>query len=132
MSKQGMFSDKDRALLEATSKSTWTPPNPVDLIIPYLEKDGIEGESDLDKRRRKAKEVMDGYAEVITKCQNLRKFLDEKCADVIVPLDPKKDLRVIESARRVFKRDVSEITFDMYKQIVFLMAKTGNDGVPTI
>ena len=130
--KQKFFSDKDRRLLEMTSKSTWTPPNPSELILPYLEKDAVEGETDLEKRLRKSQEVLDGYAEVIKKCDALCKELEAKCKNVSVPIDPEKDIRVLEAARRVFKRDISEITFDMYREVIKKMAAENNSGVPTL
>jgi hypothetical protein len=130
--KQKFFSDKDRRLLEMTSKSTWTPPNPSELILPYLEKDAVEGETDLEKRLRKSQEVLDGYAEVIKKCDALCKELETKCKNVSVPIDPEKDIRVLEAARRVFKRDISEITFDMYREVIKKMAAENNSGVPTL
>lgn len=125
------FSDYDRKLLEATSKSTWTPPDPIGLILPYIDTTEIEGETDLEKRHRKSKEVLKGYQRLEAKCKELREEITERCKDVSIPVDPKKDRRVLEAARRIFKRDVREITFEMYKQLVHSMAEIGNKVVPT-
>lgn len=124
------FSDNDRRLLEATSKSTWTPPDPAKLIEQYLPGSEEETESDLEKRLRKSREVLEGYQRLEAKCKEIREQLDERCKNVSVSIDPKKDIRVLEAARRIFKRDVREITFEMYKEIVHRMAETGNQVVP--
>ena len=124
------FSERDRQLLAATSKSTWTPPDPINLIVPFMKEDEVEGEPDLAKRLRKSREVLEGYQRLEAKCKELREELDERCKNVSVPVDPKKDRRILEAARRLFGRDVREITFEMYKNLVHRMAEMGNQVVP--
>lgn len=124
------FSEQDRKLLEATSKSTWTPPEPRKLILPFMPEDEETEETDLEKRYRKATEVLEGYQRLEARCKELRAEISERCKDISIPIDPKKDRRILEAARRVFQRDVQEITFDMYKQLVHSIAKMGNDVVP--
>ena len=83
-------------------------------------------------RLEKAQRAVDGYSKVIEQCKILKAAIDAKCADVKIPIDPQKDLRVLEAARRVFKRDVKEITYEMYKQAVQEMALITNDQIPKI
>lgn len=124
------FSDEDRRLIEATSKSTWTPPNPINLILPYMPEDDIEGEGDLEKRLRKSREVLEGYQRLEARCKEIREDLSERCKNVSITVDPEKDRRVLEAARRIFRRDVKEITFEMYKELVHRYAEMGNKVVP--
>jgi hypothetical protein len=129
--KQQYFSEFDRKLLDATSRSTWTPPDPVELIAPYMSKDPPkEGETDLERRFRKAKEVVDKYTKIEGQCKALRRELMERCKDVVIPIDPVRDYRVLEAATRLFRREVTEITFEMYTQVVHGMAALGNTSVP--
>jgi len=128
--KSELLSDKDRKLLNAVSKSTWVSPDPIDMIVPFSSQDEIEGETDLEKRRRKSREVLEGYQRLEAKCQEVREDLSKKCEDVVVKIDPEKNRDVLAAARRLFKRDVREITFEMYKQLVHTMAEMGNDLVP--
>ena len=124
------FSDFDRKLIEATSKATWTPPNPRSLILPFLPEEEEEGETDLEKRLRKSQEVLTGYQRLEAKCKEIRAEISERCKDISIPIDPKKDKAVLDAARRIFKRDVREVTFEMYKQLVHSMAEMGNNVVP--
>lgn len=121
---------RDKRLLELTSKVDWLPPSPASLIIPYLEKKTPIEEGDIDVRRRKAKEVLEGYAKIIETCRELRAMIEERCKNVRIPLDPSKDKSVIEAARRLFRRDVAEITFEMYKQAVHAASDISNKDIP--
>jgi len=128
--KSRLLTDKDRRLLAATSKSTWAPPDPIDLIVPFSRKDEVEEETDLEKRRRKSREVLEGYQRLEARCKEAREELSKKCKNVSVEIDPEVNRDILVAARRIFKRDVREITFEMYKQLVHTMAEVGNDLVP--
>lgn len=128
--KSRLLTEKDRRLLSATSKSTWTPPDPMELILPFRREDEIKGETDLEKRRRKAREVLEGYQRLEAECKEAREELSRRCKDVVIGIDPSRNRDVLIAARRIFKRDVTEITFEMYKQLVHTMAEVGNDLVP--
>jgi hypothetical protein len=128
--KTRFFSEHDRRLLEATSKSTWAPPEPRKLIEPFLPEEEKTEETDLERRLRKSIEVLEGYQRLEARCRELRAEISERCKDVAIPIDPKKDRAILLAARRIFKRDVREITFEMYKEIVHGMAKMGNNLVP--
>jgi hypothetical protein len=121
---------KDKRLLELTSQVDWLPPDPSDLITPYLEKRVPDEEGDMEQRRRKAQEVMEGYAKIIETCRELRAMIEERCNDVRLPLDPVQDKGIIDAARRLFKRDVTEITFEMYKQAVHAAGDISNANLP--
>lgn len=124
------FSEQDRKLLEATSKSTWTPPEPRNLILPFMPEDEKTEETDLERRYRKSVEVLEGYQRLEAKCKEIREEITERCKDISITIDPKKDKRILEAARRLFKRNVKEITFAMYKELVHSMANMGNKMVP--
>lgn len=124
------FSEKDRQLLEATSKSTWTPEDPRSLLLPYMQEEEPTEETDLEKRLRKSQEVLGGYQRLEAKCKETLSEITERCKKVSIPIDQKKDRAVLDAARRIFKRDVEEITFEMYKQLVHAIAEDGNNVVP--
>lgn len=127
---RGEFPDQDRALLELTSKTDWVPPDPADLIAPYMEKMTEEEKKDSDSRLYKARQVMDGYGKIIERCAELKADIEEKCKDVKVTLDPSQNKDVLDAARRFFRRDVQEITFEMYKTVVHAIANSANENTP--
>lgn len=128
---KGEFPEQDRMMLELQSRSEWVPPDPTKLIAPFLSKTSEEV-SDKESRKRKAQQVVDGYGKIIEECETMRTKIEEKCKNVVVPLDPDNDIRVIEAAGRLFKREVNEITFKMYKEAIERLAKISNDGVPSL
>lgn len=133
MTERNNFSERDRNILEATSESTWVPPNPRDLLLPYIEKeDTVQGETELERRQRKTIEVMDGYNKIIQDCQEARAKIVERCKNVSVPIDEINNPAVLEAVRRLFRKDAKEITFDMYVQVVHALAEVGNDEVPRL
>jgi hypothetical protein len=129
---KGEFPEQDRLMLELNSKSNWVPPNPAELVRPFMEKDPLGTDTPLDKRRQKAYEVVAGYGKIIEECQALRASLEKKCKNVVIPIDQQKDIRVMEAASRLFRRKVTEITFGMYKEAIEKLAKISNDGAPGI
>lgn len=128
---RGEFPEHDRMMLELSSKSTWVPPEPAKLVKPYIEKNPIE-QSDNEKKRQKAQEVMDNYGKIIEECKTLRTELEEKCKNVSVPLNPDVDIRVIEACARLFKRQATEITFDMYKEAIRRLAVVSDSQSPKL
>lgn len=127
---KGEFPAHDRMMLRLRSESDWVPPDGVNMVLPYLEKESLENESDVDTRRRKAQQVMDGYQKIIDRCEEMRVEIEKRCKDVVITV-PRDQPAVVDAVRRLFKADLKEITFDMYKQIVQRMAEIGNQGLPT-
>ena len=129
---KGEFPEQDRLILELTSKSDWIPPDPAALVSPYLEKNGLSKDAPIEKRREKAQQVMDGYGKIIEECQVMRADLEKKCKNVVIPLNPDVDVRVIEAGSRLFRRKITEITFEMYKEAIERLAKISNDATPKL
>ena len=127
---KGEFPEHDRMMLRLRSESDWIPPDGINLVLPYLEKESLENESDIDKRRRKAQQVMEGYQKIIDQCNEMRVEIEERCKDVAITI-PENQPAVIDAVRRLFRIDTKEITFDMYKQVVKKMAEIGNQDLPT-
>lgn len=127
---KGEFPEQDRLMLELQSKSEWVPPEPAALVAPYLEKKPIEEVQTVEARREKAHQVLRDYAKLIEECETTRAKIEAKCKNVVVSLDPENDARVIEAASRLFKREVTEITFEMYKEAIERLAKISNEGTP--
>lgn len=129
---QSIFSDKDRKILDATSKSTWVPPDPTELILPYIEDDSVDGETEIDKRRRKSREVYSGYSNLESDCKDMRNRIAERCKNVKVTISEQKNKAVYDAASRLFRREVKEITFEMYMQVVHALEQLGKEGVPKV
>jgi hypothetical protein len=128
---KGQFPKQDRMMLELNSKSDWIPPDPAALVLPYIEKDSPEEESDIDKRLKKTQQVIDGYSKIVEQCKTIREEINQKCAGVKVTINSTNE-EVLLAASRFFKRKVTEITFDMYKEAVHAMAAETNNNVPNI
>jgi len=119
MSSGRSISDFDRMILEQDTTVKWVPDDPEELILPYLQQVKMteEEKSDLEKRREKAQEAYDGYTDVINQCLALEETLEEKCKDVVVPID-QTDSNTRQALARVFGAGVTEITFAMYKTCI--------------
>jgi hypothetical protein len=129
---KGEFPDHDRMMLELTSKSDWIPLEPSSLVIPYMEKEGLADKTDIENRREKAQQVMKDYGKIIEECETLRAKIEEKSKNIVVPIDPSKDVRVMEAASRLFGRKVTEITFAMYKEAIERLAVISDQDSPKI
>ena len=105
----------DTSILDAENDLSWKPKDPAELILPYLNEEEFSDEKDIDRRRRKAKEVYNGYGKLIEKSQKLRSEIEEVCKDVTVDIDESSSLNVADAVRRVFGTNGKQITFQMYK-----------------
>jgi hypothetical protein len=114
----------DKDFINATGATNWVPPNPRDLLLPFIEEP--EDLSDIDKRRQKAKEVYDGYTKLIEECKETEAVVSDRCKDVIIELDESKHFPVIEAIERVFGFRTTKITFQMYKKCLEEFTKIGS------
>jgi hypothetical protein len=129
------FSDQDRTILEGESQVTWLPPDPQELILPYIQTIDQVDRGSIEDRKRKAKEVMDGYGNLIEVCKRMEDEISEQCKNVVIGLDPKEHFRVREAIGRVFgidPDDANGITFDMYKRIIHAFMKRGDRNIPKL
>jgi hypothetical protein len=115
----------DKQAINATSATNWVPPNPRDLLLPFIEEP--QDFTDLDKRREKAKEVYQGYTQVIEECKELEDEIADRSKDATVDLDESKHFSVIESIERVFGVHSNQITFQMYQTCIQELARIGNN-----
>jgi hypothetical protein len=125
-----VLNPRDRFTLDATSGSSWVPKEPREVLLPYIEKSPDQTEDDLDTRRTKAKEIYDGYGEIIEQTQELRKQIAERCKAVVVTLDPAKHGAVIAAVKRVFGTDGRQITFQMYQRAISEMSALSANNIP--
>jgi hypothetical protein len=128
-----LLNPNDAEILSETAGISWVPKKPREVLLPYMPNESKpEVETDLDNRRQKGKQVVDGYTKIVEDCKRLEAEIEEKCKDVKIPLDRKKHLRVIEAIGRIFGLgQAEEITFDMYKTCIRELAKIANDtGAP--
>jgi len=119
---------RDHFILDATANSSWVPKKPVDLLLPYIDEKSEEENNDIKVRKRKAKEIFDGYGKIIEKTKEIKEEIAARCKNVAITLDPSRSLRVIEAVQRVFGGDGRQITFQMYQRCIEELAKS--DPIP--
>jgi hypothetical protein len=128
---QDLLKPRDKSILDAQAGTSWVPPNPRELLLPYLEEDKEVDRTSVEFRRQKAKEVYDGYGILIEECKEVEAEIEKQSKNVKVTLDPTTHLRVKEAVQRVFPGSNGlTITFDMYKKCIQALAKTGSDNIP--
>jgi len=122
-----LLNTDDQNLLSENAGVQWVPENPREVLLPYMSNVPNEEEEGLDTRRRKAKEVVDGYTKIIEDSKVLEGEIEERCKNVKVPLNTGQHLSVIEAIGRVFGIRSEEVTFDMYKICVKELGKIANN-----
>jgi hypothetical protein len=127
-----MLSPRDRDILDAQAGTNWVPKEPRELILTYVEKEEeVEDRDSIDFRRKKAKEVYDGYGKIIEDCKELEAEIEEQCKDVKITLNPATHLRVIEAVQRIFPgSDGKVVTFEMYKKCIKALSASSNNNLP--
>jgi hypothetical protein len=115
----------DKQIINATGATSWVPPNPRDILLPYMEEP--EDLNSVDSRRQKAQEVYEGYGTLIENCKELEDEIANRCKDATVDLDEEKHFATIEAIERVFGVHTTKITFQMYQTCIAEIAKIGND-----
>lgn len=128
-----LLNPNDVELLTESAGVSWIPKEPREVLLPYMSDTPNEEEkSDIETRRDKAKQVIDGYTKVIENCKKMEAEIEERCKDVKIPLNRTQHLRVIEAIGRIFGiGEQEEITFEMYKICIRELAKIANDtGAP--
>jgi len=126
-----VLNPRDQGVLDAQSGTNWVPKKPRELLLAYIEQDKEVDRTSLDFRRQKAKEVYDGYGEMIDKCRKLEEDIKEECKSVKVTLNPSSQLNIIDAVKRVFPGyDGTVITFEMYKVCIDALAASSNANIP--
>lgn len=120
---------KDRNILDAKVGQSWVPKEPRELLLPYIDESSSIEEKDIDTRRRKAKEVYDGYIELSNKCKELKEVIEETCKNVTITLNPSSENRVIDAVKRTFGTDGTQITFEMYKLAIEKLSDLNNKTI---
>ena len=128
-----MLRPGDRKILDDTPGVSWIPKDPRDLILPYLEEVEEDPDKDsLESRRKKAKEVYDGYGKIIEQCKELEDEIEKQSKNVTVKLNPSNNLRIMEAVRRTFGTDGTKITFQMYKTCVQALGEISGQNIPDL
>jgi hypothetical protein len=123
----------DKKLMEGQTGVSWVPKEPRDVLLPYMSDTPTEEDrKSVEHRRKKAQEVLDGYSKIIAKCTAAKAEIEQRCKNVTVKLNRSQHLSVIESIGRLFGIETDEITFDMYKQCIELIAQMSADRVPKL
>ena len=124
-----ILSPRDQNLLKADAINNWIPKDPTTVISSYV-KSTEEDKKTFDSQKEKAKAVYDGYGTIIDKCKELEAVIEGQCKNVSIKLDPQKHYTVIQSVRRIFGTDGSEVTFEMYKTCIAELAALGANAIP--
>lgn len=127
---KSVLNPRDLKTLDAKVDDNWIPKQPRDLLLPYIEKDPIEEDKNLENRRKKAKEVYDGYGELIETSRKLKEEIAEKSKDVVVTLKPSTEKATMDAVKRVFGTDGAKITFQMYQTAIDKLAEFTNEALP--
>lgn len=124
-----LLSPDDKQILDATGVNNWVPPDPKEILVPFIsEKDEPEVKQGVEGRREKAKEVLDGYANVIQECKRLEAEIEERCKDVVVDITTPNLHPVRKAMARVFgSGDHRQITFQQYKKCIQELAKISSN-----
>lgn len=131
--KRKNFSSSDRSALDITPGVSWIPKDPAELILPYMEKEIPEEKSEKDKRREKAFQVYQKYTDIAEECKRLEDEISNRCKKVVIPLDEVKHHQAIQACERVFGQEgIREITFEMYKTIVKVIADRSDTATPSL
>jgi len=126
-----LLNPDDKQLLEENSGVSWVPKNPREVLLPYMSDVPNEEAGDLESRRKKATEVIDGYTKIIEDCIELEAEIEDRCKTVKVPLNTGEHLNVIEAIGRVFGIQAEEVTFEMYKVCIKELSEVANNtGAP--
>lgn len=126
-----ILNPRDRSILDAQAETVWIPPEPRDLLLPYINED--QGEDDptgVSTLQTKAKQVFDDYGAVIERCRTLEMEIEQKCKNVKVPIQT-SNKSIADSIKRAFGTNGEEITFDMYKKCIQALAAIGDGNIPT-
>lgn len=129
---ESILNPRDIKALDATTQNNWIPKEPRELLLPYMDQNPLEEESDIDKRRKKAKEVYDGYGELIQSSRKLKEEIANTCKDVSITLKPSSEKAAMDAVKRVFGTDGTKITFQMYRTAIEKLSDLSNKAVPTL
>jgi hypothetical protein len=117
----------DRDVIDATGGTNWVPKEPRKALLPYKVETTVEEVLDVDKRREKAKQVVDGYNVIAEECRRVEAELEERCKSVEITLSKGKHLRVMEALGRVFGQGLqTKITFEQYKLCIQELTRINN------
>ena len=127
-----MLNPDDADLLQEQAGVSWVPKDPREVLLPYMSDVPNPEDKDIETRRDKAKQVVDGYTKVIEDCKRTEAEIEQRCKDVKVPLNKAQHLSAMEAVTRIFGvSNPEEITFEMYKVCIRELAKIANDtGAP--
>lgn len=124
---KSLLSPNDSEALNASKDISWVPKKPREVLLPYVPNSTDIEESEIDQQRKKAKQVLDEYENIITECKKLEAQIEERCKSVTAPLSKKNNLRVMEAMARVFGQGQQEtISFDQYKNCIKALAALNN------
>lgn len=124
---KSLLTPDDFDTVNATADISWLPKEPKEILLPYIPNSTDVEDSKLDQQRKKTKEVLDGYTNIINSCKQVEAQIEERCKQVKVPLSRKKSLRVVEAMARIFGQGEQEtISFDQYKACIKALAKINN------
>lgn len=129
---KSILNPRDVKVLDAATNENWVPKEPRELLLPYMEKEPIQANKDIDTRRKKAKEVYDGYVKLGEDCRKLGEEIAETCKEVVITLNPSNQKSAMDAVKRLFGTDGTVITFQMYQIAIKKLSELSNNAVPKL
>lgn len=122
-----LLNPDDLDTINARAETEWVPKEPRQVLLPYKSETTPKEVQNIERRKEKAKEVMDGYNKVVDDCNRLEAEIEERCKDVKVTINESQNMSVMAAMRRVFGPDVGNtITFEHYKRCIQELARINN------
>lgn len=106
------ISRKDKKILSVSDDITYVAPEAADADTRYeVASEKVEEDSNINH-------YLSQYKKIVDTSDQVAEILDERCKDFTFKFEPKKMPALAQAIRKVFGKDTSEITYDMYKQVL--------------
>lgn len=106
------ISRKDRKTLSTSDDITYVAPEAADADTRY------EVASEKAEEPSNINHYLSQYKKIVETSDQVAEILDERCKGFTFKFEPKKMPALAQAIRKVFGKDTSEITYDMYKQVL--------------
>lgn len=106
------ISRKDKKLLSTHDDITYVAPEATDADTRY------EVASEKAEEESNVNHYLAQYKKIVDTSDQIAEILDKRCNNYIFKFDPTKMPALAQAIRKVFGKDTTEITYDMYKQVL--------------
>lgn len=125
-----ILSPRDKGILSTNNGSSWVPNDPIDVLLPYINEKKVKPEENsIEDRRKKARDIYNGYEDIEKQANLLKEQIADRCKHVAVDVSPSEQT-VVDAIKRVFGTDGTKITFQMYQRCISEMANRSEQSIP--